>query len=326
MKDWDNWTQKRKIIYENIDYLELKLLWPTIKDLLAGIVENSPKKIVWDLFKFEIRFRARFWDWKYMIYDIYFLDSEINKTEPIGSINWIKSDTSKSGVFLTFPGYPFATETDIITITFLDAIQYNYEHYKFIPYRSDYCIDVQWVEVQDIYDLLYTEKIPFVIPNIIDPKTWKMTWFKLPFSEDILRVYNKKLDISDRETFETIDKYQEYLDNPLHITRIELQLNRPKFKKKIIYDLTEITQYSKQALYKKINKYINTENLPTKNIILKKDINYQEINQAKKLKYSKTMFLAYYNKLYNTIDWKKYLKQHYSKIYSELFPLNPEKM
>ncbi len=306
-------------LYENIDYLEIRLISSSIKELLSGIVVNSPTYYIGD---FSIQLRDTYKDWMYYIYDVFYRDTDIlNREIKIASINWIKNtNLSKHWVYLTFPWLPFKNYWWVIVYHLLDTLWYKYQVYKFQVYRLDFCMDFEKLSVKNMTWSLLTEKLNFNnFPIRFDPKTKKPTWFALPFAEDTLRVYNKKLDINDRETFNDIPWYKEYLKNDNVITRVEIQLNRNKFKNKFVYDLDSLYEYWKNSLYKKLNKYFSQEYI-TKNIVFEKDINYLEQTQKKEYEFSKKMFLAYKQKLIANPYANKFLKNQIKDLEQQIYP------
>lgn len=306
-----------KEIYSNIDYLEIKLLWEKIKILLNSLVVNSPEVIIWD---YCIRLRDSFRNWDYLIYDIIYADNYVLKKDiKIGSINYIKAKTSKNGVFLSFPWLPFKNYGAEIVYHFLDSIDYNYTLYHFQVFRLDFCKDFEDSEVQWFTKRIDFSKLSFNnFPIRFDTKDKKPTRFVLPFTDDLLRVYNKKLDISDRGTSEKIPWYKDYLKNKNYITRVEVQLKRNKFKNKIITDLSDLFDYWESVLTKKLNKYF-LFNIAVSNIVFSKDIDYLEISYQKEYEFSRKMFLAYKNKLIANPYWIKFLKSEFIELEKTIF-------
>jgi len=66
-------------------------------------------------------------------------------------------------------------------------------------FRLDYKIDIFNVTVDETYKMI--DKSKFNVKNIPcrrDLETGELTYYTLNFSEDLIRIYNKKLDISDK--------------------------------------------------------------------------------------------------------------------------------
>ena len=309
---------------KNIDYLEVKLFWDDIKTKLSWLTENSTtRSIKTPYYKWIIQYRATFQAGQYIIYDLYISEIEGKKLEQwkkIWSINNIKrKDTPKNWVFLTLSG-EFWNEFDILVfMDFINWIDYNYNKYMWAVYRLDFKIDIKDISVQTIYDNLDFKKIES--HNIRMVKTWKdekkLTYFKLEFTEDLLRVYDKKLDILDKQK----EGYEDYLKTSKDITRVELQLSRKKFAKKLIKDIFDIFEYWEDALVRKIRRYFVYEFDYAKKLNwIKFNITKDEIQERekKKFNFSKIMFEAYIKKLLDNKRWKKYLKNKIIELEKDL--------
>ncbi len=308
----------------NIDYLEIKLFWQDIRDKLIGICENSLKRIVkTDYDKYTIQFRAKFSEWLYIIYDIYIeqiIEDKI-KDVMVWSINWIKNtNLSKNWVFLTF-SWEFWNEYSLLNfMDFIDWIKYNYNKYMWAIYRLDYKIDVFNVTVDETYSMI--DKTKFNVKNIPcrrDLESNELTYYTLNFCEDLIRIYNKKLDIFDKWKQE---KYQDIIKYDWPVTRIEVQLSRKKFARKLIKDIFDLFEYGESALIKKMKKYYKYEIFKdeklkqinfdiTKNIILRKE---REV-----LNFNKIMYNSYLKKLLDKKWWIKFLKKSWYDVEKIIF-------
>ena len=237
------------VFYNNIDYLTVKLVeWIKIVKTLRGLCENSPTYVL-DNWLFHIEYESVLMWWQLTVLRIY--DLKWNK---VGCIH-LKND-----VFIEDQKEILDDDWNIIQKRIMRKktnknvstnIEFTWDFWKmysnYFDYfcnvlkidkskkrlvtRLDYCIDVRWISCDDVFN---NYRKPF---KEWSWKKWQghyhwntLIWWTDKSQRHEMAIYNKKLDILDKNKFKIVDNdwnmpYDKYIREDTAITRFEVRMN-----------------------------------------------------------------------------------------------------
>ncbi len=242
------------VYYENIDFLTVRLPdWLEILKTLNGLCENSHEIIL--NFNFKIIF-FDWWFWKQLKY-YKLLDNENNE---ICNIK-VKQKTNKKNknVFhaIEFNWIFFNAYYDyfdyILSIFDIDRNKND------IVKRIDYCIDWWNLEVKDFIKY-YKNKMKK------EYRVWiwnELTYKNIKLDRHELVLYNKKLDILEKNTHKTKANweliYKHYITQDFPITRLEYRKKSRAIRELTNNSINALFKYSKQYCLDYFNKFYDLD-------------------------------------------------------------------
>lgn len=339
-----------KIIYKNIDFINLKILDKNknvkyIEDNIFSIypyttlINNEIElnklyntKILFN--KFVLVFSWLAFSNQKKLYNIY--DFDKNKIWQLVLKNDIKIKSNNNVIDSLELSWLFFKCYDEYFLNFLEYFWID-DDKNWVLKRLDYCVDIQWIEVFELLDYLKnihkktknvnsitaTDK-KIILQNNVDLKYWRQEIYKNFISEhNDLKIYDKILDILENYLKRKVNwknPYQDYLDSDFPIVRIELK--KKKFKNLIDNSINWVFNNIEALFFDYLKRYFDID--LSMYIWVDKTLNWKKIflakeEKSKKLFHSLTMFLAYGKNLQEMLwenEFYKILFKNYPKIES----------
>lgn len=236
-------TIKDKLIYSNFDYLEFKLNNDFILNKINWLVVNSP----------ELRFKQNDFylklEWDYYWFKAYSLWYKFDK---IANLNYNKDTNkqkNKTWLYIHFASTPIR----IHWIPFIEFVLTEILQQKeFILFHFDFCFDFKDIDTETILKNLVFLPVSESNKQVTN-RTLGLTYDYKTYSEHSLRIYNKLLDISDKNII-WYDHYKQYNE----VTRVEFKILRKQLKRHNL-NFDNYTEVLTMISIKKLNKHFNLD-------------------------------------------------------------------
>lgn len=304
-----------------IDFLTLRLNKNNINSLFWGLVDNSNYIDTTNLFWIGSKLNFDALNDNYRLYSI--LDNQNNK---LASIMIINQDKEKNASYLydniTFYGDYFNLYGDFLDVSLYNIFSFFGVNENTKITRIDIKQDVPYVPF--FYDkFLKSNKMTSVGESYKNYRA-KYSWQNKADYE--LRIYDKLLDVLDKNKNNICDNfwnfpYNEMLKNLDILYRVEFQINA-RYIKKYNYIMSDIFKkdwinydFLKNIFIRKCSHFL-TKNTMGGVVIpgaLKKYIRHTKIAYNRQIEHTKTMFEAYWRKLFY-LDKEK-VKNSISNLY-----------